>query len=101
MSGQGKLLVSSSNLGEVGGEAAVALTSAQGPVHKHTRITVGGLTSNAVYWGDKSQSDIKNAWGYNYGPSGENYLDTNYAGEGKPHNNMPPYARMIAHVRAA
>lgn len=47
-----------------------------------------------------AQYNVHNAWGYTYGAGGVNYLDTNYAGQGEPHNNMPPYIRAVAHIRA-
>lgn len=92
--------VSSSNFGGVGGAAEVALTEAQGPRHKHTRILLAGNGSSPVHWGDMAQYNVHNAWGYTYGAGGVNYLDTNYAGQGEPHNNMPPYIRAVAHIRA-
>ena len=94
-------LVSASNFASTGGEAKVALTEAQGPRHKHTRILLGGNGGSPVYWGADAQNNVHNAWGYTYGSGGTNYLDTSYSGAGNPHNNMPPYITVCAHIRAA
>lgn len=79
---KGKFLLSSDDahlLGSEGGEEYHTLTNAEMPNHNH------GL--DYVYSGSASSK-----WGGL--PSGNQYgwiLGTGFNGDGKPHNNMPPY----------
>ncbi|MFR3225751.1 MAG: hypothetical protein ACLTWO_01835 [Blautia massiliensis (ex Durand et al. 2017)] len=79
-------------VGSVGGEEAHALTGPEGARHVHTWVGwastydpngqysgLGGSRANA--WGTVSGGEVAYEGG-----SG-----LNFAGEGKPHNNMPPF----------
>ena len=81
---------SSSNFGEVGGEAAVALTWAQNGPHTHDYLICDGGSGSGSSYPQVTKERIPNVSG-----------KTDTSGSGEPHNNMPPYARMKAHVRAA
>lgn len=69
-------------LGATGGEESHALTEAEGPEHSHT--AVGG--NRAFLGGGGSGSPA-------YIGDGDSYRVNTMAasGEGRPHNNMPPY----------
>ena len=83
--------------GSTGGEAKVAITVEQMPRHKHDWIGVM----------NKRKGEIDHS---NYAPDiSEDYLVSSYnskagvqyAGEGKPHNNIPPYYSMYIWRRVA
>ena len=66
--------------GKTGGEKTHTLTEAEMPRHRHkTVINFGG-------------SELLDGYsGYSYQNGSRYYNDTSWAGENKPHNNMPPY----------
>ena len=79
---------SSSNLRSIGGEEKHALTEAEGPPHVH------GISIYASFVAPTSGDG-----GISLGDAGVTRYTTSTGG-GEPHNNMPPYATVLAHVRA-
>ncbi len=78
------------DLGQAGGQPEVTLTTAEMPVHSHraqgdsAAASSGSPAGNA--WADSASNP--------YGPSANTTMDAaivSQAGEGQPHNNMPPY----------
>lgn len=90
---RGKFLLAESDnhaAGSTGGEEAHALTGPEGPKHAHEFND---------YWGVPSGTEKGKAGAYN--SSGNVGGSTAYAGEGKPHNNMPPYLAVYVWKRIA
>ena len=84
-------LVSSSNFGGVGGAAEHALTVNQMPRHAHAIAYKNAQTGNldTAYVNPATGASIGSANGA-----------IQAVGAGEPHNNMPPYIRAVAHIRA-
>lgn len=80
-------LVSSSNSMAVGGEATVALTGLQNGSHTHGVRSFFSSATTGV--------EVQIMGGSSYAGS-----QTLESGKGEPHNNMPPYVKMIAHLRS-
>lgn len=70
--------------GATGGEAAVTLTTAQMPKHRHTSNT---NLVNAAGAGTSASAASGTSCGFAYGTG---YYGS-YSGSGESHNNMPPY----------
>lgn len=84
--------------GSTGGEATHKLTDAEMPRHAHniakgTKNTNGTGTKFEIY--DAYQSENSIAEGYYWTAT------TLFAGNSKPHNNMPPYVAMYIWKRIA
>ena len=80
-------LVSSENFKDIGGESKVSLTASQNGPHTH------GVNS---FYSSATTGVATHVLG------GDNYIgaQTKSSGQGEPHNNMPPYIKICAHVRA-
>jgi microcystin-dependent protein len=83
------------DIGEVGGEAAVTLTESEMPAHTHQ---VGCATTSdtsrpeGAVFGSRAEASLA------YGPGSPNVsmspAAVGSAGDGQPHNNMPPYVTL-------
>jgi len=88
--GQG---LSPRNLGQLGGEEAVTLTAAQMPAHSHSAnchpAAGDGNTPVNKYW----SKDLGTQSGtyHSTGGAAMNPGALSNAGEGRPHDNMPPF----------
>ena len=91
-----KLSASASNFGAVGGESEHKLTKEEMPNHTHS----GSVSYLAVY-GSKDEGVQKiTGTRVDVGGSGDKALTIVGSGGGKSHNNMPPYIKGCAHIRA-
>lgn len=72
----------SGNVGDAGGEATHTMTIDEMPAHTHTmqmQVSASNVISNVPYW--------KNP--------GYDAVQTGSTGGDQPHNNMPPYVKLI------
>ena len=92
--------VSASNFGEVGGETSHRLTLSEMPSHSHEENVTGsrkngqagskaltGIDGNII-WTQTAEISLTGA-------------QTGSRGSGAAHNNMPPYIKICAHIRAS
>jgi hypothetical protein len=83
--------------GSTGGEAKVAITVEQMPRHKHDWLGVmnkrNGEVDYSNYAPDINEDHLVSSYNSKAG--------VQYAGEGKPHNNIPPYYSMYIWRRVA
>lgn len=97
---EGKFIMGASDaypVGSTGGEAEVALTIKEMPRHKHDWLGIMNKRDGTVvytdYAPDTSSDSLVSSLGKNTG--------VQYAGEGKAHNNIPPYYSMYIWRRVA
>lgn len=81
------------SLGSTGGHEVVTLSQSQMPKHRHVQAATSGpggkaKVRNGVGRFRTIYQNAPKGWGFNSYTSGVNTLAT---GEGKPHDNMPPY----------
>lgn len=85
--------------GESGGEEEVTLNGKTMPKHMHIglRVTGIGVTFNSI----PDNGTINLMGNGTGGTNGVNDIYTTEAGEGQPHNNMPPFLAAYAWKRTA
>lgn len=100
---EGKFIMGASDTypaGSTGGEASVALTKENNGPHDHTfvKFTTGAINT------DPSGNTVQRGLGSNASQAVLNFPDNfqlSTSGEGKPHNNIPPYYSMYIWRRVA
>lgn len=75
-------------LGETGGAESVALTAEQNGPHEHTFL-------RPQWFRNDGTEHTTSIYGITSGTVKIHEGETETAGEGKPHNNMPPYVTRI------
>ena len=90
------------DLGEIGGEAAVTLTTSEMPLHNHTisastssgtSLTAAGNQLGVGKTGTKTSQTVANLYSPNPAKATSGLAGTamTVAGSGQPHNNLMPY----------
>lgn len=100
---EGKFIMGASDTypaGSTGGEASVALTKENNGPHDHTfvKFTTGAVNT------DPNGNTVQRGLGSNASQAVLNFPDNfqlSTSGEGKPHNNIPPYYSMYIWRRVA
>lgn len=100
---EGKFIMGASDTypaGSTGGEASVALTKENNGPHDHTfvKFTTGAVNT------DPNGNTVQRGLGLNASQAVLNFPDNfqlSTSGEGKPHNNIPPYYSMYIWRRVA
>ncbi len=83
--------------GSTGGEATHALTAEEGPKHTHVETTTDALGNKNEAKGAAKNSGTSGVPLYNsFSDNCGEVLRTLESGNGRPHNNMPPY--MTAYI---
>jgi microcystin-dependent protein len=88
--GQGTNL-SNRNLGDYGGEESHVLTVDEMPTHDHVMSNNGNPLTTGNVWSGVAQTAYSGIAQTSYG-SVTGYQHTGLSGNGKGHNNMPPWA---------
>lgn len=83
--------------GSTGGEAKVAITVEQMPRHKHDWIGVMNKRKGEIDYSDYAPDISEDHLASSYNSK----AGVQYAGEGKPHNNIPPYYSVYIWRRVA